>query len=190
VPEFQAVVDRSIEETDGILRTFGALLRLAEVESGQQRASFADLDFSALADRMVDTYAPVAEDEGYTLTGAVQPGLRLRGDQALLTQMIANLCENALSHTPKGTHIRLSAVAGKGAVIFTVADNGPGVPDGERERVFRPFYRLDQSRSTPGSGLGLAMVKAIGELHGGTVVLRDAAPGAAFEVRLPTNPAA
>lgn len=189
VAEFHAVVDRSIAETDGILRTFGALLRLAEVESGQQRASFADLDFSALASRLVDTYAPVAEDEGYTLTGAVQPGLRLRGDQALLTQMIANLCENALHHTPAGTHIKLGAAAANGMVVFTVADNGPGVPAGERERVFRPFYRLDQSRSTPGSGLGLAMVKAISELHGGTIVLRDAAPGSAFEMRLPATPA-
>jgi len=189
VPEFQAVVDRSIDETDGILRTFGALLRIAEVESGQQRASFADVDLSALMNRMVDTYAPVAEDEGYALTGAIRPGLHIRGDQALLTQMIANLCENALRHAPKGTHIQLGLTAGKDGLTCSVADDGAGVPAPERNRVFRPFYRLDQSRSTPGSGLGLAMVKAICELHGGTISLLDAGPGALFEIRLPAQPA-
>ena len=189
VPEFAAVIERSIAETDGILSTFGALLRIAEIESGGQRANFADVDMSSLMNKLVETYAPVAEDEGFNLSGSIEAGLRLRGDQAMLTQMIANLCENAMRHTPAGTRIELGLVLAQGDALCTVADNGPGVTATEREQIFRPFYRLDQSRSTPGTGLGLALVKAIAELHGGAVAVADGNPGARFEVRLPVRTA-
>ena len=185
MPRFEAAIDRSIAETDSILRTFSALLRIAEVESGERRSSFVDVDLSSLMTRMLETYCPVAEDEGYTLSGAIEPELAVQGDPALLTQMIANLCENAMRHTPAGTHIELRLAADNGDAVCTIADDGSGVPEAERGQIFRPFYRLDQSRSTPGSGLGLALVKAIGELHGGEITLRDAAPGAKFELRLP-----
>ena len=97
------------------------------------------------------------------------------------------LGENAMRHTPAGTAITLGVKVQKDTVVCSISDNGPGVPEAERERIFRPFYRLDQSRTTPGSGLGLALVKAIAELHGGTVKLVDAAPGARFEIRLPRS---
>ena len=187
VPEFEIVVERSIGEIDGILRTFGALMRISEIESGGQRANFAEFDLSALAATLYQTFAPVAEDDGYRMTSAIEPGILLRGDQAMLTQMIANLCENAMRHTPAGTAITLGVKVQKDTVVCSISDDGPGVPEAERERIFRPFYRLDQSRTTPGSGLGLALVKAIAELHGGTVKLVDAAPGARFEIRLPRS---
>jgi len=185
VPEFSAVIERSISETDGILRTFSALLRIAEIESGAQRASFADVDLSGLMTRMLETYAPVAEDEGYVLSGSIEPGVAVRGDRALLNQLLANLCENAIHHTPAGTRIELGLEANGSEIVCSVKDTGPGIPRSERARVFQPFHRLDQSRSTPGSGLGLALVKAISELHGGTIVLLDNAPGATLELRLP-----
>lgn len=185
VGEYEAVVDHSMADIDDILRTFSAIMRLSEVESGGQQANFAEFDLSALMRKMFETFAPVAEDEGYAFTCAIKPAITIRGDAAMLTQMLANLCENALRHTPPGTTIELAISSDKNAVILSVADNGPGVPEAERERVFRPFYRLDQSRTTSGSGLGLALVKAIAGLHGGTVEITGASPGSRFEVRLP-----
>ena len=190
IPDYQATVDRAIEETDQILRTFGALLRIAEIESGERRSGFASVDLSALLQRLADTYAPVAEDEGRTLATTVAPGEIIRGDQTLLTQMFANLCENAIGHTPVGARIDVSLAADTDGLLVTISDNGPGVPADLRDAVFRPFYRLDQSRSMPGSGLGLAMVAAIVELHGATITLTDAAPGARFAIHFPrTAPA-
>ena len=90
-----------------------------------------------------------------------------------------------MRHTPAASHIRVELSGQDQDVLLSICDDGPGIPETERERVFRPFYRLDQSRSTPGSGLGLALVKAIAELHGGSVTLSDAGPGARFEIRLP-----
>lgn len=188
VPDYQVVVDRAIEDTDQTLATFSALLRIAEIESGERRAGFATVDLSGLLQRLFETYAPVAEDEGRVLTASITPGITIRGDRDLLTQMIANLCENAIRHTPVGATIKMQLTTDADGVICAVSDNGSGIAHEQSEAVFRPFYRLDQSRSTQGSGLGLAMVAAIAELHGATVTLTDAKPGARFEIHFPRAP--
>ena len=187
VQDYGAVIESAIGDTDDILRTFGALLRIAEIESGEQKSGFVAVPLSDLLQRLAETYAPVAEDSGHRLVTEIEPGIVMRGDKSLLTQLFANLCENAIRHTPPGTEITFGLRKGARELLGEVTDNGPGVPAGERARVFRPFYRLDESRSTPGSGLGLALVAAIARLHGASIALEDASPGARFQVRIPVG---
>jgi signal transduction histidine kinase len=175
--DYQTATEAAIEEADELLATFSALLRIAQVEAGAQRSAFAAFDLSGLVRSLGETYEPVAEDAGHLLQVAVEDGISLTGDRQLVAQLLTNLLENALRHTPEGTRITLCLMRTATGIEMAVADNGPGIPDSERERVFDRFYRLDRSRSTAGSGLGLAMVKAIAGLHGLSIRLEDARPG-------------
>jgi signal transduction histidine kinase len=166
-------LDGSIEDVDAILRTFGALLRIAQVESGSRRAGFATVELGALLEGLVETYQPVAEERSQVLTGVFVPPLVVQGDRELLVQMFANLIENAIRHSPDGARI---TVTGEQRTI-TVQDNGPGIPAAFRDQVMTRFYRLEASRTTEGDGLGLSMVSAVAQLHGATVRLEDNAPG-------------
>jgi signal transduction histidine kinase len=178
-------LDRAKVEVEALLGTFAALLRIAEVEAGAQRAAFCRVDVSAAVETVVDAFAPSAEDEGRRITADIAPGIAVHGDKELLTQMLVNLVENALRHTPIGTEVRLSlARSGRRQVVLAVQDNGPGIPHDERERVLRRFYRLDHSRTTRGSGLGLSLVAAVAELHGAALRLEDAGPGLRVSVTL------
>ncbi|MEO3473226.1 HAMP domain-containing sensor histidine kinase [Roseomonas sp. CAU 1739] len=168
-------------EADRLLEIFAALLRIAQVESGTQRAGFTTVDLSAIAESVAEVYAPAAEDRGQALATEIAPGVTITGDPALLTQMLANLVENAVRHGRAGGRIGL-CIAGDG---ITVTDDGPGIPEAEREKVFHRFHRLDASRSTLGSGLGLALVRAVADLHGIEVALEDAAPGLRVRLSLP-----
>ena len=175
--DYQAATEAAIEEADELLATFSALLRIAQVEAGAQRSAFAAFDLSGLVKSLGETYEPVAEDAGHFLDVAVQDGISFTGDRQLVAQLLTNLLENALRHTPEGTRVFLGLARTDSGVEIVVADNGPGIPDAERDKVFDRFYRLDRSRSTAGSGLGLAMVKAIAGLHGLSIRLEDAKPG-------------
>ena len=175
--DYQAATEAAIEEADELLATFSALLRIAQVEAGAQRSAFAAFDLSGLVKSLGETYEPVAEDAGHFLDVAVQDGISFTGDRQLLAQLLTNLLENALRHTPEGTRVFLGLARTDSGVEIVVADNGPGIPDAERDKVFDRFYRLDRSRSTAGSGLGLAMVKAIAGLHGLSIRLENAKPG-------------
>lgn len=166
------VLDRAVEEIDGIVATFQALLRIAQIEGGGPRANFAPVDLGALATTMAELFEPAAEESGHTLTLALDRPATIDGDRTLLGQALSNLIENALRHSPSGP-VTLSI---EGAAI-TVADSGPGILESERQAVLRRLYRLDRSRSTPGNGLGLALVDAIVKLHGGRLNLTDNAPG-------------
>jgi signal transduction histidine kinase len=178
-------VQRALIEVDDLLATFRALLRIASVESRQRRSGFEQLDLSALFDTLAETYRPVAEDLGQQLSADIEAGRHLRGDQVLLTQMLANLIENALHHTPTGSCIHLDLRSTAHHLIGRVTDSGPGIPEDDRERVLRRFVRLDSSRSTPGSGLGLALVSAVADLHGIQLSLGDARPGLVVELSFP-----
>lgn len=177
--EYSAAAEAAIGEADLLLETFSALLRIAQIEAGAQKSAFADVDLSAVARIVGEAYLPSAEDSRHKLELRIEDGVALQGDGQLLAQMISNLVENALSHTPAGSTVSL--IVGKTAKgpRIEVADNGPGIPDEEREKVFDRFYRLDRSRSTAGSGLGLALVKAIAALHGLSIKLEDRKPGLA-----------
>lgn len=170
-------------EADGLLEIFAALLRIAQVESGTQRAGFTRVDLSAIAESVAEVYAPAAEERGQRLSAEIAPGVTIEGDPALLTQMLANIVENAVRHGREGGRIAIALTPRE----VTVTDDGPGIPEAERERVFRRFHRLDSARSTPGSGLGLALVRAVATLHGMAVMLEDAGPGLRVRVALPAT---
>ncbi|MCW1984317.1 UNVERIFIED_ORG: signal transduction histidine kinase [Sphingomonas sp. R1F5B] len=170
-------IDAAVEQTNGLLATFEALLRIGSIEGGVGRRRFAPFDLSELLDRIHAAYLPVVEDSGQTFIAKHSAGVIVIGDPDLLAQLFTNLIENAIVHTPCGTHIvsRLRIV-GTGAVA-EICDNGPGIPFGEREKVFRRFYRRDASRSTEGAGLGLALVAAIAALHQVDCTIPDSAEG-------------
>ena len=167
----EAVLAAAAAELDTVLATFTALLRIARAESGALAAGFAEVDLSALVAGVAEAYAPVVEEAGRAFRQAVAPGVRLRGDATLLRQALANLLDNALHHGAGAV-----AVALEPGPVLSVADAGPGVPEAEREAVLRRFHRLDASRATPGSGLGLALVAAAAAAHGGRVSLLPAWP--------------
>lgn len=180
-------------ESGQINETFEALLRIAQIEAGARKARFADLYLDMVVDAIAEIYADVAEDAGMSLSARKTlqgPGGLIHGDSELLTQMFANLVENALRHCPCGTAIELSVRRDGDRVIATVADNGTGIPQEEHDKVFQRLYRLDKSRTTPGSGLGLSLVRAIADLHGATIRLEDGRPGLAVIVDFPARTAA
>ena len=177
VDAYKAAIDQAIVDVDGILGTFAALLRIAQIESGTRKQAFADLDLSDLFSKIATAYGAVAEDRGQVLKAAIDRDVHLRGDRELLLQMLANLVENAIRHTEAGTTIQLALCSRPEGPIGVVRDDGPGIPEAEREAVFRRFFRLDRARTTDGSGLGLALVAAIAELHGIGIMLGDGAPG-------------
>jgi signal transduction histidine kinase len=180
----EAAIDAAIGDTEEILETFSALLRIAQIESGTRRSGFREVDLSWLFETVAEDFRPVAEEEGKSLVPVIQPGLTTTGDKDLLVQMLANLLENAIRHTPAGTQIELSLARMASGFVASVADNGPGVPADERERIFRRFYRLEKSRTTQGSGLGLSLVAAIADLHGIAVAAWDNAPGLSVSMTL------
>ena len=177
IEEDETAVDQAITDTDAILRTFAALLRIAQIEAGTRKAAFSSVDLSRIFQSIADAYGAVAEDQGQTLAVAIEPGLRTWGDRELLTQMLANLVENAIRHTPEGTRITLVLEHGTTGPVGIVADNGPGIPADAREMVFRRFFRLERSRSTIGSGFGLSLVAAVADIHGIAIKLADNDPG-------------
>ncbi|MFI4999703.1 MAG: sensor histidine kinase [Reyranellales bacterium] len=175
--EYAAATDAAIGEADQLLETFSALLRIAQIEAGAQKSAFAEVDLSALMRSVGEAYAPAAEDCQHRLDLEIEEGVTLTGDRQLLAQMLSNLVENALHHTPAGTAVRLALRKTGTGFEAEVTDNGPGIPVAEHDKVLDRFYRLDRSRSTAGSGLGLALVKAIASLHGLALKLEDRKPG-------------
>ena len=184
-PERRAIIEQATVEADGLLRTFNALLRIARIESGQPRQTFAPVDVSTLIGDVAELYAPLLDDAGITLTIDQPPGVTVMGDRDLLFQAVANLADNALKHLSSGGRVEIGAAAADDGVRLTVADNGPGIPAAERERVLERFHRLDASRSTPGAGLGLSLVSAVAELHHARLTLTDHEPGLRVVLTLP-----
>lgn len=181
----EGAIDDALAQVDEVLATFHALLRIGQIEGGAGRARFEAVNLSAVMERVRLAYETATEDAGKVLSAQIAPDLMIRGDPQLLTQLFANLIENALQHAGDGTQISLQLAESDGAIVALVADNGPGVPASERGRVVRRFYRLDASRSTAGSGLGLSLVAAIAELHGVELRLRDNSPGLLVELHFP-----
>ena len=176
----------ALTDLDSILATFAALLRISQIESGARRAGFRPTDLTALAAHVVEAFRPSAEENGQTLDLQARGPSSIDGDRELLTQMLANLVENALRHAGAGAKVLVKCWTSTGAARIAVIDNGPGVPVSERDRLFDRFYRLEASRSTPGNGLGLALVAAVARLHDAEATLLDAAPGLEVRISFPT----
>jgi signal transduction histidine kinase len=183
--ELRAAIERAITDLDGIVAVFQALLRIAEIEAGSRRAAFAGVDLTPLLADVADLYGPLAEEKGITLSVQAPDRLPTYGDRELIQQAVANLVDNAVKFSPPAGAVTLSAQTTPAGVEIAVADQGPGIPEAERERAGERFFRGEKARNTPGSGLGLALVQAVAQLHGGSLRLLDAAPGVAAILTLP-----
>ena len=186
-PVQRADLETAIEMSDTLLDMFAAMLRIAEIEGGDRRAGFAPLDLTALATEIVTMMLPVVVDSGRTIELAPSESASIVGDRQLLGQLLVNLIENAVHHTPVGSHIAVGACTVGARVMLTVVDDGPGIAAELRGTALRRFGRLDASRHDAGHGLGLPLVAAIVGLHRGSITLEDAAPGLRVVVDLPTR---
>ena len=180
-----ADIDAAVAETDGLIATFNALLLIAEADSGAARGAMTPLDLSAVVADVSELYAPLAEEKNIAL--AVMPAgvLTIEGNRSLISQALANLIDNAIKYTPSGGHITIAALETPGSVDLTVADSGPGIPVEDRARVVERFVRLEASRNSPGTGLGLSLVAAVARLHEARLTLADNAPGLKATICVP-----
>jgi len=184
--QFQAVGDQALAEADRALAIIAALLRVIEIEQARRRSAFGPVDPQGLLRDVADLYGPVAEERDVRLALELRPSEALFGDRDLLMEAMANLVENAVKFSPVGGVVHLRVGVGlDGATVIEVADGGPGIAPEEREAVFQRFHRADRSRATEGNGLGLALVRAIAELHGFSIGVADAGPGCIMRLTAP-----
>ena len=195
--DYRRVMEETIEESDGLIRTFDALLMIARAESGEVRDGMAEFDVAEVARDVGELYEPLAEDRGLTLEVEAKQCAAVKGNRELVSQALANLVDNAIKYAAPAAKETSGAVNGERSgivvkadaerdrVVLTVSDRGPGIPPGDRSRVIDRFVRLEQSRSLPGSGLGLSLVSAVARLHGGELKLEDNAPGLRARISLP-----
>lgn len=174
----------AVAESEEILAIFAAILRISEIEGGDRRAGFEPVDLAALAADVGEGLQLLVTESGRDFAAETSACVRVEGDPRLRTQLVVNLIENAVTHTPPGATIRLSVRAEGDAALLEVTDNGHGIPAAERDHALRRFGRLEASRHTRGHGLGLPLAVAIARLHRGTLTLHDAQPGLRVQVRL------
>ena len=194
--DYKQALEKTIAEADNLLGTFNALLMIARAEAGSLRDAMSWVDLSATLQDAAELYEPLAEENDLELKVAVDAGLMIWGNRELLSQAVANLLDNAIKHgLPQDAanervievSAKPDAVRGGRGVILSVADRGPGIPPGERQHVLERFVRLEASRNTPGSGLGLSLVAAVARLHGGAIELADNEPGLRVTLSLPVS---
>lgn len=184
-------LETTLAESDRLIKTFNALLMITRAEAGTPSGAFTDIDLTAVVADVAELYGPVAEDAGLELVSAIDEGMRLSGNRELLGQALVNLVENALKYyePQPGQPGRITVGARRAGdrVLIEVADNGPGIPAEDRQRVLERFVRLEKSRTEPGSGLGLSLVAAVARLHHGSLRLEDNAPGVRAVIDLPAT---
>jgi signal transduction histidine kinase len=191
--QYRAALETTIEESDGLIRTFNALLMIARAESGQARDNMSDFDAAEIARGVGELYEPLADDKGLLLKVDAPSVAPVHGNRELVSQALANLVDNAIKYgTPNGSlvngmasEIIVKAREEGDKILLSVADGGPGIPEADRGRAIERFVRLEQSRSEPGSGLGLSLVSAVARLHGGDLKLEDNGPGLRTVIALP-----
>ena len=198
--EYRAALERTIEESDGLIRTFNALLMIARAESGQARGNMDDFDAAEVANGIHELYEPLAEDDGMTLRVKTTPA-PIHANRELISQALANLVENAIKYgkptsaaqvqgavvSMDAKQILIEARREGDKVLLSVTDRGIGIPEGDRRHAVERFVRLDSSRSQPGSGLGLSLASAVATLHGGELRLDDAHPGLVATLVIPAR---
>lgn len=177
----RAALEGIISESDQLIRTFNALLMISRVEAGSVAAEMSMIDLSAIVADSAELYEPLAEEAGLAMTSSIEPGIEVQGNRELIGQAIFNLIDNAIKYSanpqvPGEVSLRLTRRSD--AICLQVADRGPGIPANKREEVLKRFVRLDESRSKPGTGLGLSLVEAVMELHNGRLELSDTDPAA------------
>jgi len=197
---YRAALEATIAESDDLIRTFDALLMIARAESGQARDNMTEFDAAQIARDVGELYEPLAEQKGLELKVEAPAEAPVRGNRELVSQALANLIDNAIKYAaPNGKLNGVANAAANGApaeivvaagndgerIALSVADHGPGIPEADRGRVVERFVRLEQSRSEPGSGLGLSLASAVARLHGGELKLEDNHPGLRSVIALP-----
>ena len=186
----EIAVDNIVSEADGLLATFNALLRIARIESSEKREGFRKIDITSILHDIQELYEPVIEEKNQTLEFDVQGVIMMMADRDMLFQVFANLVDNAIKYTPRKGAIRISAIQAKNKrdnCRIEIADNGPGIPESEYENITKRFYRLDESRSTPGSGLGLALASAVIRLHKMNMRFKSNLPGLCVVIEIPQS---
>ena len=191
--QYRAALESTIEESDALIRTFNALLMIARAESGHARDDMSDFDAAEVARGIGELYEPLADDKGLALKVEAPAATPVRGNRELISQALANLVDNAIKYAAPSSaangvqpEIIVKAAVGQGdKILLTVSDAGPGIPAAERGRAVERFVRLEQSRSQPGSGLGLSLVQAVAHLHGGELKLEDNRPGLRSVISIP-----
>ena len=178
-------IERAIAETDQLIGTFNALLLIAETDAGTARGSMVPLDLASIAADVSELYEPLAEERQITLVLAKGGETLVEGNRSLISQALANLVDNAIKYTPPGGRVMIRPNSGFAGVDLTVADSGPGIPEAERGRVTERFVRLEASRNSPGTGLGLSLVAAVAHFHGAQLLLEDNEPGLRATLRFP-----
>ncbi|MGF6155844.1 signal transduction histidine kinase [Ensifer sp. KUDG1] len=176
----RGALEEIIGESDQLIRTFNALLMISRVEAGSSAAEMSDIDLSQIVADCVELYEPVAEDGGLKLEADVAPELVISGNRELIGQALGNLIDNAIKYADGAENplIKVSLEKREGSVLLSVADHGSGIPAAMRDEVIKRFVRLDESRSKPGTGLGLSLVEAVMEMHHGALHLTDTVPSA------------
>lgn len=181
-------LELALEESSRIAATFDALLRISQIESGARRSRFSELDLVQLVENVGDIYVDVAEDAKMKLTLELPSApVMVEGDKELLVQLLANLIENAIRYCPENSQISLSCGLNNDQAWLRIEDNGFGIDESEKSRVFERLYRVDKSRTDGGLGLGLSLVKAVTGLHYGDVTLYDCFPGLGINVQIPSK---
>ena len=169
-------IERAIAETDQLIGTFNALLLIAETDAGTTRAAMSPLELGAVAADVVELYEPLAEEKKVALSLASGTPVAIEGNRSLIAQALANLVDNAIKYTPSGGQVRIRAATTSKGVELSVADSGPGIPLADRSRVTERFVRLEASRNSPGTGLGLSLVAAVAHFHNAELILEDNLP--------------
>lgn len=190
--EYRDALEATLDDTDHLLRIFNSLLRIARIESTAPGSVLEPVDLNKLVEEIAELYAPLVEDEGGHLQTKVSPDLFAECNKDLISQVLVNLVENALKYGHPETGelvISLSAEKQDGRILLTVSDNGPGIPEKDLDRVQDRFVRLEESRSEPGTGLGLSLAKAVARLHGGDLRFKNETPGLSARIDLtPAQP--
>ncbi len=187
--QYRAALESTIEESEALIRTFNALLMIARAESGQARDDMTEIDAAEIARGVGELYEPLADDKGIHLKVEAPVAAPVHGNRELISQALANLVDNAIKYGGgiNGADAEIIVTArGEGdRILLAVADSGCGIPAAERGRAVERFVRLEQSRSQPGSGLGLSLASAVARLHGGELKLEDNQPGLKTVISLP-----
>ncbi|WP_449396738.1 ATP-binding protein [Devosia riboflavina] len=187
----EKALETVIAESDKLIQTFNALLMIARVEAGAPSGALSEIDVSSIVSDVAELYTPVAEDEGIEVTTNIAGGVTLRANRELIGQAMVNLLENAMKYAKpedgRPGKISVELKREGASVVITVADNGPGIAEADRQRVLERFVRLEKSRSEPGSGLGLALVNAVARLHGGSFSIEDNGPGVRAVLDVPAS---
>lgn len=183
--EYRQAIGQGIEDADGLIKTFKALLGIAQAEAGSRRTQWENVDLCVIARDLAELYAPLAEEKGQALTLSNGEPVQIFSSRDLLAQALGNLLDNAIKYTPVNGVIQLRIGRPAGSAEVSVIDSGPGIPESEHQRVLERFVRLDSSRHEPGNGLGLALVAAVTRLHQAELILADAHPGLIVTIRFP-----